>query len=120
MSSAPDPPVEPSSEPDKKLAQKSKAKTRSKQPGGKRQTNYPIITKNRLFVTVLAAVIVFMFFALILIALLSFFGKDPPTQLQSKLFDICYFIITTSLGTILGLIGGKASSHDAFKPGDEK
>ena len=58
--------------------------------------------------------------AMVLVGMLAVFGEDPPTQHQSRLFDICYLIITTGLGIIVGLVGGRASRPDTFQPGDEK
>jgi hypothetical protein len=101
-------------------APQAKGTARPKRPGGQRQTGYPVITRNRLFAGALVAVIAFMFLALIVITLLSFFGDDPPTQFQSKLFNTCHSIITTCLGTVLGLVGGRASRPDTIQPGDEK
>ena len=101
-------------------APQAKGKARPKRPGGQRQTSYPVITRNRLFAGTLIALIGFMFLAMVLVGMLAVFGEDPPTQHQSRLFDICYLIITTGLGIIVGLVGGRASRPDTFQPGDEK
>jgi hypothetical protein len=95
-----------------------KAKTRT---GGKRQRRvYPTITKNRLFAALICLVSGFALLGFLVLVLLAFFGKEPPTQLQSRLEDVCYFTITASIGALVGLLGGRAAAPDTWQPGEPK
>jgi hypothetical protein len=96
----------------------SKAKTRT---GLKRQRKvYPTITKNRLFAALIGLVSGFALLGFLGLVLLAFFGKEPPTQPQSRLADVCYFVITASIGALVGLLGGRAAAPDTWQSGEPK
>jgi hypothetical protein len=81
---------------------------------------YPTITKNRLFAALIRLVSGFALLGFLVLVLLAFFGKEPPTQLQSRLADVCYFVITASIGALIGLLGGRAAAPDTWQPGEPK
>ncbi len=79
-----------------------------------------MITKNRLFAGLIVAVFLFAVLSLGILVALAFWGKEPPTQQQTKLGDLCHFIITTTIGALVGLLGGRAASPDTLELEDKK
>lgn len=97
--------------PDPKPAE-SKAATRT------RRTAIPIITQNRLFALLILIVTGAFLFSLVALALLAILAKDPPTKLQERFAEVCVYIAMVTIGTLVGLLGGRAGVPDRFEVGD--
>lgn len=75
----------------------------------------PIITQNRLFAALIIIVMLFAFAALICLGILALVSKDPPTAMQTRMAEVCDFIIKVSLGALVGLLGGRAAAPDRME-----
>lgn len=80
----------------------------------------PVITQNRLFAFLIIIVTGFAVVSMLGLALLAFFGKDPPTALQSKFADVCVYVCMVSIGALVGLLGGRAAAPDRLEIGERK
>ncbi|MBN9121799.1 MAG: hypothetical protein J0I06_22105 [Planctomycetes bacterium] len=108
-------------EPEPAPAEEPKKPARTKPRGRKAgKKAYPVLTKNRMFAGLVCGVLVFALLAFLTLISLAFFGKDPPTQLQSRLADVCYFVITATIGALVGLVGGRAAAPDTWQSGEPK
>ena len=81
------------------------------------QTWFPTITKNRVFASLVLFIAGMAVVALLILVALAFFAKDPPTQMQTELARICYYLITAAFSTLLGLLGGRAAAPDQIESG---
>lgn len=75
----------------------------------------PVLTQNRLFAALVLIVTFFAFAALVLLGVLAIVSKDPPTAMQTRMAEVCDFIIKVSLGALVGLLGGRAAAPDRFE-----
>lgn len=80
-----------------------------------RRRALPVVTENRLFLLLILIVTGSLGFGLLGLAALAMFGKEPPTTLQSKFADVCVYICMVSIGTLVGLLGGRASAPDRLE-----
>ena len=80
----------------------------------------PVITQNRMFAALILIVTVFAFSALLCLGVLALVSKDPPTTMQTRMAEVCDFIIKVSLGALVGLLGGRAAAPDRFETTDTK
>ncbi|MFO0824498.1 MAG: hypothetical protein U0792_15510 [Gemmataceae bacterium] len=79
----------------------------------------PVITQNRMFAALIVIVTLFAFTALICLGILALVSKDPPTAMQTRMAEVCDFIIKVSLGALVGLLGGRAASPDRMEISDK-
>jgi hypothetical protein len=79
----------------------------------------PVITQNRLFAALVIIVTLFAFAALICLGILALVSKDPPTAMQTRMAEVCDFIIKVSLGALVGLLGGRAAAPDRMEVADK-
>jgi hypothetical protein len=79
----------------------------------------PVITQNRLFAALIVIVTVFAFSALFCLGVLALVSKDPPTAMQTRMAEVCDFIIKVSLGALVGLLGGRAAAPDRMEISDK-
>ncbi len=79
----------------------------------------PVITQNRLFAALIVIVTLFAFSALICLGVLALVSKDPPTAMQTRMAEVCDFIIKVSLGALVGLLGGRAAAPDRMEIQDK-
>lgn len=84
---------------------------------GKRRA-LPVLTQNRLFALLILIVTGAFVFSLMGLALLAILGKDPPTKLQDRFAEVCVYIAMVTIGTLVGLLGGRASAPDRLEIGD--
>lgn len=75
----------------------------------------PVITQNRMFAALIVIVTSFAFLALICLGVLALVSKDPPTTMQTRMAEVCDFIIKVSLGALVGLLGGRAAAPDRME-----
>jgi hypothetical protein len=75
----------------------------------------PVITQNRLFAALIIIVTAFAFAALICLGVLALVSKEPPTVMQTRMAEVCDFIIKVSLGALVGLLGGRAAAPDRME-----
>ena len=86
-------------------------------PKGRRAA-IPVITQNRLFALLILIVTGAFAFSLFSLALLAILAKDPPTKLQDRFAEVCVYIAMVTIGTLVGLLGGRASAPDRLEIGD--
>lgn len=79
----------------------------------------PVITQNRMFAALIVIVTLFAFAALVGLGVLALVSKDPPTAMQTRMAEVCDFIIKVSLGALVGLLGGRAAAPDRLEIGDK-
>jgi hypothetical protein len=72
----------------------------------------PIIWLNPAFKLLICLVAGAMVLSFVGLGLLAFFGKDPPTQLQTRFSEACWYGIMISLPALIGLLGGRAGAPD--------
>lgn len=75
----------------------------------------PVITQNRMFAALIVIVTSFAFLALLCLGVLALVSKDPPTTMQTRMAEVCDFIIKVSLGALVGLLGGRAAAPDRME-----
>jgi len=95
-------------------------KPASSKAATKKVTALPVITQNRLFAFLILIITGFAVASLVGLALLAFFGKEPPTALQSKFADVCVYVCMVSIGALVGLLGGRAAAPDRLEVGEKK
>lgn len=72
----------------------------------------PIAVTNPFFKLLLWLVAVICFLSLILISVLALVVPDPMSKAQERALEIGAYAFTTTLGAIVGLLGGKAGQAD--------
>ncbi|VTT98248.1 unnamed protein product [Gemmataceae bacterium] len=72
-----------------------------------------------MFASLIVIVTLFAFTALICLGVLALVSKDPPTAMQTRMAEVCDFIIKVSLGALVGLLGGRAASPDRMEVNDK-
>lgn len=71
-----------------------------------------IAVSNPLFKMLVWIVVVVLFASLLGMGLLAFFGAKEQTEFQRQFASMCDTGFKTTLGAIVGLLGGRAASPD--------
>lgn len=105
--------------PDEKLPENALSSP-AKPSASKKPIALPVITQNRLFAFLIVIVTGFAVVSILGLALLAFFGKEPPTTLQAKFADVCVYVCMVSIGALVGLLGGRAAAPDRLEIDNKK
>jgi hypothetical protein len=80
-----------------------------------RRRALPVITQNRLFILILGMVFFAFLLSVVGLAVLAIIGKEPPSKLQEQFANACDFTWKTTLGALVGLLGGRAAGPDRLE-----